>query len=291
MSYLNNLAKRVIGLASVVVAGTIVVLPASAQLNSPNTSNKPQANPVNTETAPVEPNTSAADLSVQTGASTETMTPETESSTPATELEAPAADTSTEMEMPTTGASTEMNTPAATEMPATETPKSEAPAATPAKPEAAAPTSDTPAIAAAANGTIVDIASASDSFKTLVAALNEAELAELLQGEGPFTVFAPTDAAFAALPEGTVEELLKPENRDRLVKILSYHVVSGEYKSDQLTSGQVATVEGSPVTVTVNANGVKVNDATVTQPDVQATNGVIHVIDQVILPPDLNQGS
>lgn len=153
----------------------------------------------------------------------------------------------------------------------------------PMAPEAQTPAPSTPI--AATSGNIVDIASASDSFQTLVAALTEAELAEVLQGEGPFTVFAPTDEAFAALPAGTVEELLKPENREMLVQILSYHVVSGAYPSSSLSSGEVPTVEGSPVTVSVSEGKVMVNEANVIQPDITATNGVIHAIDQVILPP------
>jgi uncharacterized surface protein with fasciclin (FAS1) repeats len=133
--------------------------------------------------------------------------------------------------------------------------------------------------------TIVDVASASNSFKTLVAALKEAELTEVLKGKGPFTVFAPTDAAFAALPPGTVDELLKPENRATLVKILKYHVVAGNYPANRLTSGQVATAEGSSVTVAVKGGKVTVNNANVVQPDIAASNGVIHAIDRVILPP------
>jgi uncharacterized surface protein with fasciclin (FAS1) repeats len=131
----------------------------------------------------------------------------------------------------------------------------------------------------------VDIASASGSFQTLVAALTEAELAEVLRGEGPFTVFAPTDAAFEALPDGTVDELLKPENRDRLVEILTYHVVPGSYPASSLAAGQVETASGDAVTIRTNEGQVMVNDATVIQPDIAATNGVIHVIDRVMLPP------
>lgn len=138
---------------------------------------------------------------------------------------------------------------------------------------------------AATSGTIADVASASDSFKTLVTALNEAELTQVLQGQGPFTVFAPTDEAFAALPEGTVEELLKPENRAVLIQLLKSHVVSGAYPSSSLASGQIPTAAGNSVTVTVSEGQVKVNDATVIQPDITATNGVIHAIDRVILPP------
>ncbi|MFM7427257.1 MAG: fasciclin domain-containing protein, partial [Elainella sp.] len=149
-------------------------------------------------------------------------------------------------------------------------------------PEAAAP-APAPNVAAT-SGNIVDIASASESFKTLVAALNEAELAQVLEGTGPFTVFAPTDAAFEALPAGTFEELLKPENRATLVQILKYHVVSGSYPSASLESGQLPTAAGVPLTVTVANGSVKVDGATVLQPDINASNGVIHAIDQVILP-------
>jgi uncharacterized surface protein with fasciclin (FAS1) repeats len=140
---------------------------------------------------------------------------------------------------------------------------------------------------AAEAGTIVDVAAANGSFGTLIAALTAAELDQVLQGEGPFTVFAPTDEAFAALPEGTVEELLLPENRDLLVQILSYHVVPGEFTSSELTSGEVQTAANEPVTVEVGADGVTVNEVAVVQPDVTASNGVIHVVDQVILPPSL----
>jgi uncharacterized surface protein with fasciclin (FAS1) repeats len=140
---------------------------------------------------------------------------------------------------------------------------------------------------AAGVGTIVDVAAANGSFGTLIAALTAAELDQVLQGEGPFTVFAPTDEAFAALPEGAVEELLLPENRDLLVQILSYHVVPGEFTSSELTSGEVQTVANEPVTIEVSADGVTVNEVTVVQPDITASNGVIHVVDQVILPPSL----
>ncbi|WP_414624081.1 fasciclin domain-containing protein [Calothrix sp. CCY 0018] len=136
-------------------------------------------------------------------------------------------------------------------------------------------------------GTIVEIAAGDSSFSTLVTAVKAAGLAETLSGEGPFTVFAPTDEAFAALPEGTLDNLLKPENRDSLRKVLTYHVVSGDLMAKDLNSGQVATVEGSPVEVQVSSNGVKVNNANVAKADIDATNGVIHVIDSVLLPPGL----
>jgi uncharacterized surface protein with fasciclin (FAS1) repeats len=135
-------------------------------------------------------------------------------------------------------------------------------------------------------GTIVDVAASSSSFSTLVAALKAAGLVETLSGKGPFTVFAPTDAAFAALPAGTVENLLKPENKAKLIKILTYHVVSGKVESKMLKSGPAKTVEGAAVEVKVKDGKVMVNKANVTAADVSASNGVIHVIDRVLLPPD-----
>jgi uncharacterized surface protein with fasciclin (FAS1) repeats len=132
---------------------------------------------------------------------------------------------------------------------------------------------------------IVDTAVAAGSFTTLVAAVQAAGLVETLKGPGPFTVFAPTDAAFAALPAGTVEDLLKPENKDRLVAVLTYHVVPGKVMSTDLSEGlKAATVQGSEVTITLDG-GPKVNGAAISTPDVAASNGVIHVIDAVILPP------
>ncbi len=132
---------------------------------------------------------------------------------------------------------------------------------------------------------IVDTASEAGSFTTLIAAVEAAGLVETLKGEGPFTVFAPTDEAFAALPEGTLDDLLLEENRDQLVSILTYHVVPGNVASSDLTEGMTAaTVEGNEVTFTLEG-GPKVNDANITQPDVAADNGVIHVIDAVIMPP------
>ena len=131
---------------------------------------------------------------------------------------------------------------------------------------------------------IVDTAVAAGSFKTLVAAVQAAGLVDTLKGEGPFTVFAPTDEAFAALPAGTVEDLLKPENKDKLVKILTYHVVAGKVMSTDLKDDMMAkTVEGGEVKIDLD-NGPMVNDAKVVTADVAADNGVIHVIDKVIMP-------
>lgn len=131
---------------------------------------------------------------------------------------------------------------------------------------------------------IVDTAVNAGSFETLVAAVQAAELVDTLKGEGPFTVFAPTDEAFAALPEGTVETLLKPENKDQLVAILTYHVVPGKVMSGDLSDDMTAaTVQGGDITIDLD-NGVMVNDANVVQADIETSNGVIHVIDKVILP-------
>ncbi len=132
---------------------------------------------------------------------------------------------------------------------------------------------------------IVQTASSAGQFTTLVAAVQAAGLVETLEGEGPFTVFAPTDAAFAKLPEGTVEELLKPENKDKLVAILTYHVVPGKVTSADIAGKtlEADTVEGQAVSIDAT-DGVKVNDATVVSADVMASNGVIHVIDTVLMP-------
>jgi uncharacterized surface protein with fasciclin (FAS1) repeats len=132
---------------------------------------------------------------------------------------------------------------------------------------------------------IVETAVEAGSFTTLVAAVEAAGLVETLSGEGPFTVFAPTDEAFAALPEGTVESLLLEENRDQLIAILTYHVVPGAVMSTDLSDGMMAaTVQGGEITIDLD-NGVMVNDANVVTADIEASNGVIHVIDSVILPP------
>jgi uncharacterized surface protein with fasciclin (FAS1) repeats len=137
----------------------------------------------------------------------------------------------------------------------------------------------------AADMDIVDTAVGAGNFTTLVAAVTAAGLVDTLKGEGPFTVFAPTDAAFAALPAGTVEDLLKPENKDKLVALLTYHVVAGKVMSTDLTEGmKAATVNGAEVTITLDG-GAKVNGAVISAADVVATNGVIHVIDAVIMPP------
>jgi len=145
------------------------------------------------------------------------------------------------------------------------------------------------AVAGCATGTstgnIVEVASGNDAFSTLVAAVGAAGLADTLSGPGPFTVFAPTNDAFAALPAGTVENLLKPENKDQLISILTYHVVPGIYPASSLLGkrGALKTVQGGQLHVN-GTHGVLVNKSTVIIPDVAASNGVIHAIDAVLLP-------
>ena len=132
---------------------------------------------------------------------------------------------------------------------------------------------------------IVDTAASAGQFNTLVAAVEAADLVTTLKGDGPFTVFAPTDEAFAALPEGTVENLLKPENKDQLVAVLTYHVVSGKIMSSDIagTATMVESVQGSELDVNAT-DGVTVDGATVVTADIETDNGVIHVIDRVVLP-------
>ena len=136
------------------------------------------------------------------------------------------------------------------------------------------------------DGDIVDLAASTKFLSTLVAAVKAGDLVETLKGDGPFTVFAPTDDAFSALPEGTLEMLLMPENKDKLVEILTYHVVAGKVLSKDLSDGMKAkTVEGSEITVHISDSGVKINEANVFAADIMASNGVVHVIDRVIIPP------
>ena len=137
------------------------------------------------------------------------------------------------------------------------------------------------------NQTLLSLAESSPNFKTLTAALKAAGLTDALQGQNPLTVFAPTDAAFAKLPQDAVRDLLKPENKEILLKLLTYHVVNGTVLSTDLSSGEVQSLEGGAITVKVGSNGVMVNDANVVQADIKGSNCVIHAIDQVILPPDL----
>ena len=137
---------------------------------------------------------------------------------------------------------------------------------------------------------IVDTAASNEMFSTLVAAVKAGDLVSTLKGDGPFTVFAPTNDAFAALPDGTLEMLLKPENKATLVKILTYHVVAGKVTSKEVTGLKSAsTVEGRDVAISVMGGNVKINNATVIKADVMTSNGVIHVIDKVLLPSEVQK--
>ena len=135
---------------------------------------------------------------------------------------------------------------------------------------------------------IVTIAANTEFLSTLVAAVKAGDLVDVLQSDGPFTVFAPTNEAFAALPAGTVETLLKPENKEMLISVLTYHVVAGKVMSTDLSDGMMpTTVNGATVKIGVSTKGVMINNANVTAADITASNGVVHVIDTVILPPSM----
>lgn len=141
-------------------------------------------------------------------------------------------------------------------------------------------------VSSASAADIVETAVEAGDFKTLAAALDAADLVETLKGDGPFTVFAPTDAAFAKLPAGTVESLLEPGNKDKLIAILTYHVVPGNLPAAEVVKfDQAETVNGARLDIDAGSGGVKVNGANVTATDIMASNGVIHVIDAVVLPP------
>jgi len=143
---------------------------------------------------------------------------------------------------------------------------------------------------AASAQTIVDVAASNPDFSTLVTAVTEAGLVDTLNSDGPFTVFAPTNEAFAALPEGQLQALLA--NKEQLVKVLTYHVVAGKVMAADVVGLTSATsVEGEPITIKAGPDGVMVNDANVTGTDIMASNGVIHVIDKVILPPSMTMGA
>jgi uncharacterized surface protein with fasciclin (FAS1) repeats len=158
-------------------------------------------------------------------------------------------------------------------------------------PSPAATSAEASPTAAAEAGTIVEVASGNPDFSTLVAAVSAADLAETLGAEGPYTVFAPTNEAFEALPAGLLDELLKPKNKEVLTQILTYHVVAGEVMSTDIEPGDVPTVEGEDLTIAVTDGTVTVNGATVEAADVEASNGVIHVIDEVLVPPNVDVAS
>ncbi|MCC5807118.1 MAG: fasciclin domain-containing protein [Opitutales bacterium] len=153
----------------------------------------------------------------------------------------------------------------------------------PPPPDAQAPTPP-PAAPQADGPNIIEAAKDEGKFETLTKALETAGLIDVLQGEGPFTIFAPTDEAFESLPEGTLEELMEPENRQQLLQILAFHVVPGEVRGDDVEPGEVPTGLGLPAEVTVDGDEVRIDGARVVQTDISASNGVVHVIDRVMIP-------
>jgi uncharacterized surface protein with fasciclin (FAS1) repeats len=165
-----------------------------------------------------------------------------------------------------------------TESPATVT---ESPVTSPSVSPTVSPTTG------AASGTLAEVLANDSSYSTLRQAVQAAGLESTLSGTSPVTVFAPNNEAFAALPQGTLDRLLLPENKAQLQKVLSYHVVPGSITSADIRPGEVNTAEGQAVTIASSGSGVTVNDATVSQPDITASNGVIHGIDKVLLPPDV----
>jgi len=142
----------------------------------------------------------------------------------------------------------------------------------------------------AGNETLAELVESGDSFNTLEQAIQAAGLEETFNEPGPYTVFAPTDEAFAALPPEVLDQLLQPENQDTLRQVLTYHVVPGSVTSPSITPGEVTTVAGEPVAIEDNAGTITVDGAAVVEPDIIASNGVVHAIDQVLLPPSLQQG-
>ncbi|MGI0489131.1 fasciclin domain-containing protein [Pantanalinema rosaneae CENA516] len=170
--------------------------------------------------------------------------------------------------------------PETAQAPTDTAPAQPSPGLTQSPPAATAPTTD--------NRSIAELAATDNSLSTFNTAIEAAGLTEALQGQGPYTVFAPSDEAFAAIPAETRAQLLQPENREKLRQVLSYHVVSQNLPANQLQSGEVNTLAGQPLNVQVNqgTQQVSVNDASVTQPNLQASNGIVHVVDRVILPPD-----
>ncbi|BAY07574.1 fasciclin domain-containing protein [Calothrix sp. NIES-2098] len=186
-------------------------------------------------------------------------------------------------------APTAPSTPAIETPTAPATPTAPTAPATPTKPSTTVPTQTQPAGSSnTQNKNLVALAESNASFSTLTKALKAAGLTATLEGKDNYTIFAPTDAAFSKLPQDAVRDLLKPENKEVLVKILTYHVVPGKVLASDLKSGEVKSVEGGAINIKVDPGaGVKVNEANVTQTDITGSNGVIHAIDQVILPPDL----
>lgn len=281
----QSFLKRLSAIAGAVGLGTLAVSPALAQTNpNPSIFSEPPYNRAGNNAGTMMPGDPASEAAPEAEMAPSYSKPAEDSySEPMAAPETMPADDSM-MEAPEDSTMEAPEDPmmqdSMMEMPGDST---EAPAE-PMTEEGMAPTSSEDPAEPTANASIVDVAASAGSFQILTAALEATGLADTLSQEGPFTVFAPTDEAFAALPEGTLEELMKPENREVLAAILTYHVVPGKVTSDQIQSGEVSTVQGSTVNVTVEDGMVMVDDAKVVQPDIEAGNGVIHVIDKVILP-------
>jgi uncharacterized surface protein with fasciclin (FAS1) repeats len=279
----SNLLKKVTYFLGIASASVLIGFPLQAQQSGggvlnprPSIFNEPPYN--RSGGAATTPETSPAPIPDATTPET-SPAPIPDATTPETSP-APTPDATT----PTTPETSPAPIPDAT---TPETSPAPTPGATTPVPSTSTP--ETTPSASTGSENLVALAAANGSFKTLTAALKAADLTATLEGTGPFTIFAPNDQAFAALPQEALQELLKPENKALLVKILTYHVVPGKVTSADLKSGAVKSIEGGSINVKVDpATGVSLNnDAKVVQPDIQASNGVIHVIDKVILPPDI----
>jgi uncharacterized surface protein with fasciclin (FAS1) repeats len=232
-------------------------------------------------TAPAKPSGSASELAspkkttapAVKPSSPDSSKPSSTAAEPASTEKAPAA------EVPSSSSPEGVSKPASTE--AEPSVPTTAPAAEPTSPGA---TGGSSSEAPTSGSSVVDVVGSNAKLKTLSAAIKAAGIDETLAGKGPFTIFAPTDEAFAALPPEALKALLKPENKAKLAQLLTYHVVAGKVESKTLKSGDTASVQGQPIAVKVEGSKVMVNDANVTKADVEASNGVIHLIDKVILP-------
>ncbi len=285
----NQLLANLVGIVGITSAGILITLPSEAkEAVNPRPSifneapyNRSQRVEANTQKAPTEPVTEAAKGAIPSrNLIAQQSKPQRVNPRPSIFNE-PPYNRGSATPTPTTPETTPETTPTPT------TPETAPKKPRGVKPRTTVPTETKPA-ASATDKNLVALAESNSSFTTLTKALKAAGLTETLQGKDNFTIFAPTDEAFAKLPKDAVKDLLKPENKEVLVKLLTYHVVKGQVLSKDLKSGEVKSIEGGVINVKVDPKtGVTVNEAKVTQADIQGSNGVIHAIDQVILPPDL----
>ncbi len=302
VDYNIKLLTKLAGLVGATGASFLMIFSARAnEVLNPNPGvfseapyNRGQRVLVNAEYAPTEPELAKQGKKPAPGKNTVSQSNQTGGINPSPSIfnEAPynrsgrTAPGQTKPTVPTPTTPEATPTPEPTQVPTTETP----PVPENQKPPTDKPTPNKPSGGSSSTQTknLVALAEADGSFKTLTKALRAAGLTEILQGKDNYTIFAPTDAAFAKLPQDAVRDLLKPENKEVLVKLLTYHVVKGQVLSADLKTGEVKSVEGGAINVKVDpATGVTVNEAKVTKADIRGSNGVIHAIDQVILPPDL----